>query len=246
MGYYKNYNKNKNNYSQYNRYSNPSYQSYEPKKKTKKSDIGQETWIDGWSRLGFKRNLFIALAILLCPMLLAHLTSVPGGVYPFLQVASWLGCGLFVCFAFFALVDRRYETKLWASQDSLATLRQIDWFQFEKVVAEQLKQDGWQVKSKGGAKADGGIDVDAYRRGKNGERVRAIIQCKHWKKSNVGVSIVREMYGVLHSEKAEKVFIVTCGYFSKDAKAFARGKPIELIDGPRFLRWKQNTQNKQH
>ncbi len=247
MGYYKNYNKNRknysSNYSQYNRYSNPSYQNREKKKYTT-SNIGHETWLDGWSKIGFKWNLVIALVVLFLPVVLAHVTSVPSGVYALLQVLSWVGCAAFVCFAFFSLVDRRYEKRLWASQSSLATLRQIDWFQFEKVVAEQLRQDGWQVKNKGGAKADGGIDIDAYRKNKEGQRVRAIVQCKHWKKSNVGVAIVREMFGVLHSEKAEKVYIVTCGEFSRDAKEFARGKPIELIDGVRFLRWKQNIQGK--
>ena len=48
----------------------------------------------------------------------------------------------------------------------------------------------------------------------------------------VGVSIVREIFGVMHAERATESVVVTSGAFSTDATAFASGKPIRLIDGP--------------
>lgn len=79
------------------------------------------------------------------------------------------------------------------------------------------------------ASGDGGIDLIAYNRqpllsGKY------IIQCKRYTGS-VGEPIIRDLYGVVMSEWANKGILMTTGTFTKSAKNFADGKPIELIDG---------------
>ena len=78
--------------------------------------------------------------------------------------------------------------------------------------------------------ADGGVDLSLTYPG--GERL--IVQCKHWKNRHVGVKPVRELWGVLDDEKADGAIFVTSGAFSADALAFARGKRLELIDGPKL------------
>lgn len=47
----------------------------------------------------------------------------------------------------------------------------------------------------------------------------------------MGVSIVREMYGIMTAEHAAGVIIVTSGFFTQDAQDFSNNKPIELIGG---------------
>lgn len=79
------------------------------------------------------------------------------------------------------------------------------------------------------ASGDGGIDLIAY----NYEPVlsgKYIIQCKRYS-GIVGEPIIRDLYGVITSERANKGILITTGYFTKSAIAFAEGKPIELIDG---------------
>ena len=68
---------------------------------------------------------------------------------------------------------------------------------------------------------------------KDGETI--LVQCKQWKAQKVGVSTVREMFGVLNAEGANEVHVITSGSFTDEAKSFAGGKPIRLIDGPRLL-----------
>jgi len=63
---------------------------------------------------------------------------------------------------------------------------------------------------------------------KDGETV--LVQCKHWKAKKVGVATVREMFGILNSERVSEACIVTSRRFTDDAVAFAKGKPIELIN----------------
>lgn len=57
------------------------------------------------------------------------------------------------------------------------------------------------------------------------------MQCKQWKAYKVGVSTIRELYGVMAVEGAVGGFVVTSGVFSADAKSFAEGRNINLIGG---------------
>ena len=61
-----------------------------------------------------------------------------------------------------------------------------------------------------------------------------LVQCKHWKTRKVGVKVVRELYGVMAASGAAKGIIVTYGDFTREAKDFAAGKPIELVYGRRL------------
>jgi restriction system protein len=50
------------------------------------------------------------------------------------------------------------------------------------------------------------------------------------------VSVVREMYGLMHHHHAAAVKIVCTGVFSSDCYRFAVGKPLELVDGAELAR----------
>ena len=58
-----------------------------------------------------------------------------------------------------------------------------------------------------------------------------LVQCKQWKAYKVSVNIVRELYGVMAAQGAAGGFVVTSGVFTADARSFAQGRNIELIDG---------------
>ena len=45
------------------------------------------------------------------------------------------------------------------------------------------------------------------------------------------VQIVRELYGILHHRKATAAKLVATTSYTPDAIAFAKDKPIDLIDG---------------
>ena len=40
------------------------------------------------------------------------------------------------------------------------------------------------------------------------------------------------MFGIMVAESAATVSVLTSGYFTQEAKNFAEGKPIDLVDGP--------------
>lgn len=115
-------------------------------------------------------------------------------------------------------------------QKDLDTLGQLSWREFEQIVGEAFRRRGYFVLENPGVGADGGVDL---RLRKNGKKV--YVQCKNWKSRRVGVSIVRELYGVMRDKDADEGVVVTYGSFTPEAHTFAKGKPIQLIGGSALI-----------
>ena len=100
--------------------------------------------------------------------------------------------------------------------------------EFENVCQVLVEKMGFTTQTTK-ASGDGGIDLIAY----NHQPLlsgKYIIQCKRYAGS-VGEPIIRDLYGVVMSERANKGILMTTGHFTKSAIGLAEGKPIELIDG---------------
>lgn len=83
------------------------------------------------------------------------------------------------------------------------------------------------------ASSDGGVDCVAFdHRPIFGGKV--VIQAKRYRHT-VGVSVVRDLYGTMQHEGANKGILVTTSGYGPDAFAFAKTKPVELIDGRNLL-----------
>jgi restriction system protein len=119
------------------------------------------------------------------------------------------------------------ERRLLDSQEGLTTIRALSWQRFETLVAEAYRRQGHTVsRSVGDGGPDGGTDLVLR---KDGSTV--LVQCKQWKAWKVGVPVVREMFGVMTARKAHRAIIVTSGVFTQDARTFAAGKLIDLVEG---------------
>lgn len=94
------------------------------------------------------------------------------------------------------------------------------------LVGEAFRRGGYEVIETGGGGADGGVDLVLRK-----DRERYLVQCKQWRSYSVGVQVVRELYGVMAAKGAVGGFVVTSGVFSSEAKDFAAGRNIDLIDG---------------
>lgn len=106
------------------------------------------------------------------------------------------------------------------------TLRDISWRDFELLVGEAFRMHGFSVVETGGGGADGGIDLVLKKEGEI-----FLVQCKQWRAYKVSVNVVRELLGVIVTKGATGGFVVTSGVFTAEAKSFAKGRNIELIDG---------------
>jgi restriction system protein len=120
---------------------------------------------------------------------------------------------------------RALHTQVAASPDRGA-LNNMSWQQFEALVGEAFRRKGYAVTETGGGGADGGIDLALKKEGET-----FLVQCKQWKATKVGVTTVRELYGVMAANGATGGFVVTSGVFTDEARAFASGQNIVLMDG---------------
>lgn len=132
-------------------------------------------------------------------------------------LASWLG--------------RRARRQLLDTRTGLDSLSALGWRQFELLVGEAFRRQGYAVEETGLGGADGGVDLILRRGGRC-----TLVQCKRWRRTRVPVSVVREMYGLLTHHHADAVLVVASGGFTADAERFAAGKPVELMGGETLLR----------
>ncbi|MXY58843.1 MAG: DUF2034 domain-containing protein [Gammaproteobacteria bacterium] len=178
--------------------------------------------------------------LLLAPLAYVFLSQgVPAilGDNPFapllVPVFGFLGivfAAVFVLGAVVSFFAARRKRRLLDRQTGLASIRALSWREFEELVAEAYRRDGYRVVENEGPGPDGGIDVRLRRNG-----ALHLVQCKNWRSRRVGVRVVREVYGVLAAEHAQQAVIVCSGDFTEDARRFAAGKPIRLVDGEGLL-----------
>ena len=102
-----------------------------------------------------------------------------------------------------ALVQNVVQSK------SADALDGMTWQQFEQLVGEAFRLQGYTVTETGGGGADGGVDLVLS---KGGEKF--LVQCKQWRAFKVGVDVVRELYGVMAARGAAGGFVVTSGRFT--------------------------------
>lgn len=141
--------------------------------------------------------------------------------------AQYLLPAALVIGAIASVVGRMRRKKLFNSVASDEnTLESISWREFELLVGEAFRRKGFAVEETGQGGADGGIDLVLL---KDGEKY--LVQCKQWRRQLVQVNVVRELFGVMAAEGANGGFVVISGRFTEDAKAFARGKNLQLIEG---------------
>ena len=112
------------------------------------------------------------------------------------------------------------------------TIEGISWQQFEQLTGEAFRRQGFTVTETGGNGPDGGIDLVLH---KDGEKY--LVQCKQWRSLKVGVAVIREFFGVIAAEGAVGGFVVTSGAFTAEAKSFASGRGIRLVEGAELNCW---------
>ena len=117
-----------------------------------------------------------------------------------------------------------------AQAQSANALDGMSWREFEMLVGDAYRLQGYRVTETGGGGADGGVDLALTKGNEN-----FLVQCKQWKAYKVGVDVVRELYGVMAAKGATGGFVVTSGRFTDDAKAFAEGRNVQLVDGPKLF-----------
>ncbi len=129
-------------------------------------------------------------------------------------------------------LTKTFKTEKTTSEWILQLLMSLEWKQYEEVCKEFLviKNHNANVTNTG---KDDGIDIEI----KNilGE-VTTIAQCKAYNTNNkIGVSFIRELFGIMKSKDVENGIFFTTSSYSQDAIEFSKDKNILLIDGKKLI-----------
>jgi restriction system protein len=115
-------------------------------------------------------------------------------------------------------------------------LAAMDREDFEHLIREIFEKEfsigGGEVKVTQ-ASRDGGVDAVAF----DPDPIKGgkfLIQAKRYT-NTVGVSAVRDLYGAVTSERANKGILVTTADYGPEAYSFAKGKPLKLLNGSNLL-----------
>jgi len=130
----------------------------------------------------------------------------------------------------FEMVDKRFveQGDVLSELDARPNLMDLNPYEFENLVGNLFSKMGLETKLTRSHR-DGGVDVIAYdTRPILGGKV--VIQAKRYRHT-VGLAAVRDLFGTMNHEGANKGILVTTSSYGPDAYDFVRNKPIELIDG---------------
>jgi hypothetical protein len=123
--------------------------------------------------------------------------------------------------------DRRHLLE-WSTD-----LRLLDAEEFEWLVGEVFRREGWAIEETGRQDGpDGGVDL---RLTKGAEQ--RIVQCKRWESWRVGPASIREFAGTLSREhlSASAGVFVTLSTYTDQARDEAKKLDLTLIDGTDLL-----------
>lgn len=164
----------------------------------------------------------VALALISYVILHALSAQRPTGNIQNLVIAAMAGIGQWfvpiLCLfgALGSYLGRRRRENLVngvAQSNGPEALNGMTWGQFELLVGEAFRLQGYQVSEAGGSQPDGGIDL-VLRKGNE----TFLVQCKQWKAYKVSVNVVRELYGVMAARGAAGGFVITSGSFTVSAR----------------------------
>ena len=135
-------------------------------------------------------------------------------------------------------IDKRFTSHYDVADkmDDSTNLAAMDWEDFEHLIREvfgkEFSSNGGEVKVTQ-ASRDGGVDAIAF----DPDPIRGgkiIIQAKRYT-NTVGVSAVRDLFGTVMNEGANKGILVTTADYGPDAYEFVKGKPLTLMNGANLL-----------
>lgn len=164
---------------------------------------------------------------------------------PFSLIPEPLNTILFFCLGFVSggvaigfWIHQRYQRRIsLADTQTLEDLMALSPDDFEALIAELFEVYGHQAEVMGG-NGDHGVDVLVA----TDEGEKWIVQCKRYSGS-VGEPVVRDLYGTLQHEGAQRAYLITTGGLTRQAVAWAEGKPIVLYDGEGLVHLIRRTQS---
>ncbi len=126
----------------------------------------------------------------------------------------------------FSLLKSNRKKKLQALKEEIQLIQGLSWQEFKKLVADAYRQSGYTIMENSAFTTDPSVDL-VIRKSAN----LYLVQCRYWQNRKLGIREAKNLFSLMHDKQASGVFLLTTGIFTNDARHYAIGRPINLIDG---------------
>lgn len=126
----------------------------------------------------------------------------------------------------FSFLKSNRRKKLQALKEEIQSIQELSWPQFKEFVAEAYKCKGYTIMENDSFTADPSIDL-VMRKSAN----LYLVQCRYWQNRKLGLREAKNLFSLMHAKQASGVFLLTTGIFTNEARHYAAGSPINLVDG---------------
>ena len=169
---------------------------------------------------------------------ISYNSQVTSTMFSALSMNAYLFAIILLFPAPFAFFNARRKRRMLDEQSDIDSIKQLSWYEFEQLLGEYYRRNGYRVLENTAAGPDGGIDLLLKK-----DEETTIVQCKQYRHKPVGVKVVREMFGLKVAHGATHVVIVTACTFTRDAKKFAQANDVQLVDSKALLSMIQSVQS---
>jgi len=126
----------------------------------------------------------------------------------------------------FSLLKSNRRKKLLDLKEEIQAIQDLSWPDFKKLVTEAYVRSGFSNMENSAFTSDPSVDL-VMRKGAN----LYLVQCRYWQNRKLGKREVKNLIVLMHSKQASGAFLLTTGIFTNEARHYAAGGPINLVDG---------------
>lgn len=126
----------------------------------------------------------------------------------------------------FSFLKSNRKKKLHDLKEEIQSIQELSWLQFKELVAEAYKRTGYILMENSTFTADPSVDL-VMRKSAN----LYLVQCRYWQNRKLGLREVKNQLSLMLEKQASGVFLITTGIFTYEARHYAAGRPITLLDG---------------
>lgn len=126
----------------------------------------------------------------------------------------------------FSFLKSNRKKRLHDLRNEIQAIQDLSWAEFTEQVAAAYRQAGYLVLDTPPYSSDPNIDL-YMRKSAN----LYLLQSRYWLNKKLGLREVKNLFAIIHEKQASGAFLLTSGIFTMEARRYAVGRPINLVDG---------------
>lgn len=142
----------------------------------------------------------------------------------------------FLAPATFSFLKSSKQKKLHELREDIEEIQELSWAELNDMVAKAYAKSGYMILVNDSYTSDPSIDI-VMRKSAN----LYLLQSRYWRNRKVSLREVKKLFALMHEKQASGIFLLTTGIFTKNARRYAIGRPINLVNGIQLVKLLDST-----